>query len=77
MPFGSDREGLRLTDNDTKLQPPPPKKVKNTRVWSAHNIKTKRKYVLKLSYLHFKLNITTNQPFMDVVGELDVCAADA
>jgi len=39
VPFGSDREGL--TDDDIKLQPPPPKKVKNTRVRSACNIEKK------------------------------------
>ncbi|KAG2113452.1 uncharacterized protein F5147DRAFT_571379, partial [Suillus discolor] len=44
---------------------------------SARNIEKKRKHVLELSYLHFKLNIATNQPFTDVVGELDVHAADA
>ncbi|KAG1729186.1 uncharacterized protein EDB91DRAFT_1060090, partial [Suillus paluster] len=40
-------------------------------------IEKKRKQVLELSYIHFKLDLCTDQPFANVVGDLDVCAADA
>ncbi|KAG2033424.1 hypothetical protein BDR03DRAFT_1014279 [Suillus americanus] len=70
-------EGEGLTDDDPELQPLPLKKQKNTRVQSARNTEKKRKQVLELSYIHFKLNLCTDQPFANVVGDLDVCAADA